>query len=254
MNPKFRKLVLYWFVGLLSFLFMGAFYTQYKKIRDNPQTDRHQTLVAMEDVMKDEKIAVNANDPFSIGMRFITSTNVNEQRKGMQMIMATDPARGGPILIRLLSSPDDAIKVAAMKGLGGNSYKPAGPSIARLLKSKDLTVRRTAATFSAQFASERGMMAPIGSALKSRDKEIVSNALRVWRSAYPSDPKNGLIKIRSPLTSNNQEIVSSAIGAVSSVVPAKDIRKLDMQLKGVERKFPGTAVATTAKSLLLRSQ
>jgi HEAT repeat protein len=232
------------FIMLGAFLFVGVSL----QINQAPEDESENRILDISRNHPSER-KVGISEQFQAGLAKLKDPSPQERVRGIQIVMAADPANGPLHVQPLLADPEPTVRVQALTALVTFGTPGIGTQIVAMVNDPDALVRASAVGALPQFTSEAGLIYQLGTALSSQNSAVVMDAINAWRILAPADPNSAAGAIQVALGSNDEQVVSTALGALGTVYHQGELAPFVGTLQSIQSRFPDRPVAQEAARL-----
>lgn len=183
-------------------------------------------------------------------MEALKSADEHERAAALDAVMALDSAKGGPMVLAMMSDPSSLVKLHAIEIAHTGMIPGTGPQLAQLLNDADPAVRASAAKTILFFAAEPGIANLLPTALLSPDPSIQGPAVEAWKAVFPHDRAGCMAGISTVLGSGNADMIANVLSFLSPQLTEQDKINMKGILSGIQSRFAGQPAGAIAGSIL----
>jgi HEAT repeat protein len=235
------------FFGMIASFLAAGISLQIQQSTDDEPAPDDRILDLSDGRPREEKLGIR--EQFQAGLAKLASPSPQERIRGIQIVMAADPAAGPAYVQPLMADGDPLVRAQAVSALVTFGTKDLGAALVTLLNDPDPQVRATALGALPQYATEAGLVFQLGTALSSPTPAVVLDAISAWRILAPSDPAGSSNAIMVALSSYDEQVLTAALGAISSIYRKRDLAPFVGALQSIQARLPGRPAALEAARL-----
>lgn len=172
--------------------------------------------------------AIDQSSPFDRASAALKSEKAAERKSAADTLTATRDARALPLLKKMLSDPDDSVRISAIEGLGVLRCSDCDKEISAILANdKNILVRQSCVTSLSYMGSVSDPSALIKAA-QSEDKSLKISAIRTIGSLKVKAAENDFVALLKK--EKDQDIKKALIDSLGKMKSEKGLEEIKKSL------------------------